>query len=167
MLNHIHFVLQDILQSLESHQTQIEEAISQGKDLIQKDGSLGLVQTNVARLEALSNEVFKDCNLRQEELETALNNWTRYNAALEGFKEVLANGEVEVTRRKALNVTGIEVVNEQEQEIQVCEILINIILPMKHILSPRSKSNLKNCAWNFLLPFRSSTTCASLLFQYF
>ena len=119
MLKHIYFVLQDILQSLESHKTQIEEAISQGKDLTQKEGSLDFVQTNVARLEALSNEVFKDCKLRQEELETALNDWARYNAGLEGFKEVLAKGEVEVTRRKVLNVTGSEVVNEQEQEIQV------------------------------------------------
>ena len=110
---------QDIIQSLESHQTQIEEAIAKGKDLSQMDGALDLVQANVERLESLSSEVSQDCKERKEELETALNNWIRYNAALESFKEVLANGEVEVTRRKTLNVTGIETTDEQKQEIQV------------------------------------------------
>ena len=83
------------------------------------DGALDLVQANVERLESLSSEVSQDCKQRKEELETALDNWTRYNAALESFKEVLANGEVEVTRRKTLNVTGIETTDEQKQEIQV------------------------------------------------
>ena len=117
---------QDILQSLESHQTQIEEAISQGKELVQVEGALEFVQSNVARLETLSSEVFKDCKQRQEELETALNNWSRYNEALEGFKEVLAEGEVEVTQRKALNITGIEGVSEQKQEVQVWKTIMNL-----------------------------------------
>ena len=86
---------------------------------MQKEGALELVQANVTRLEALSNEVSQACKERQEELETALNNWIRYNEALEGFKEVLAQGEVEVTRRKTVNVTGIEAVDEQKQEMQV------------------------------------------------
>lgn len=86
---------------------------------MQKEGALDFVQANVTRLEIMSNEVSQDCKQRQEELETALNNWGRYNEALEGFKEVLAKGEVEVTRRKTLNVTGIESVDEQKQEIQV------------------------------------------------
>lgn len=86
---------------------------------MQKEGALDFVQANVTRLEIMSNEVSQDCKQRQEELETALNNWSRYNEALEGFKEVLAKGEVEVTRRKSLNVTGIESVDEQKQEIQV------------------------------------------------
>lgn len=86
---------------------------------MQKEGALDFVQANVTRLEIMSNEVSQDCKQRQEELETALNNWSRYNEALEGFKEVLAKGEVEVTRRKTLNVTGIESVDEQKQEIQV------------------------------------------------
>ena len=77
------------------------------------------MQTNVTRLETLSNEVSQECKQRQEELATALDNWNLYNEALEGFKEVLAKGEVEVTRRKTLNVTGIESVDEQKQEIQV------------------------------------------------
>lgn len=77
------------------------------------------MQTNVTRLETLSNEVSEECKQRQEELATALDNWNRYNEALEGFKEVLAKGEVEVTQRKTLNVTGIESVDEQKQEIQV------------------------------------------------
>lgn len=77
------------------------------------------MQTNVTRLETLSNEVSQECKQRQEELATALDNWNRYNEALEGFKEVLAKGEVEVTQRKTLNVTGIESVDEQKQEIQV------------------------------------------------
>ena len=115
------FSSQDILKSLDSHQTQIEQAISEGKDLMQKEGALDLVQANVARLETLSNEVSQACKQRQEELETALNNWIRYNEALEGFKEVLAKGEVEVTRRKTVNVTGIEAVDEQKQEMQVWE----------------------------------------------
>ena len=115
------FSFQDILKSLDSHQTQIEQAISEGKDLMQKEGALDLVQANVTRLEALSNEVSQACKERQEELETALNNWIRYNEALEGFKEVLAQGEVEVTRRKTVNVTGIEAVDEQKQEMQVWE----------------------------------------------
>ena len=89
------------------------------------EGALELVQSNVTRLETLWNEVSRDCKQRQDELETALNNWSRYNEALEGFKEVLAKGEVEVTRRKALNVTGIEVVNEQKQEVQVWETIVN------------------------------------------
>jgi len=78
-----------------------------------------LVPSNVSTLETLSSEVLNDCNVRQEEIETALNNWTRYNEALEGFKEALADGEVEVTRRKALNVTGLEVVDQEKQEIKV------------------------------------------------
>lgn len=110
---------QDILKSLESHHTQIEKAISEGKDLMQKEGALDLVQVNVTKLEALSNEVSQACKQRQDELETALNNWIRYNESLEGFKEVLANGEVEVTRRKTLNLTGIETVDEQKQAMQV------------------------------------------------
>ena len=73
----------------------------------------------MTRLESLSNEVSQDCKQRQEELVTALNNWNRYNESLEGYKEVLAKGEVEVTRRKTSNVTGIESVDEQKQEIQV------------------------------------------------
>lgn len=113
------FLSQDILQSLDSHQTQIEEAISEGKDLLQKEGALDFVQANVTRLETLSSEVSQECKQRQEELGTALNDWNLYNEALEGFKEVLAQGEVEVTRRKTLNVTGIESVDEQKQEIQV------------------------------------------------
>ena len=120
------FRLQDILQSLESHHTQIEQAISQGKDLMQMDGALDLVHSNVTRLETLWSEVCRDCKLREEELEMALNNWSRYNEALEGFKEVLAEGEVEVTRRKALHVSGIEVVNEQKQEIQVWQTIMDI-----------------------------------------
>ena len=78
-----------------------------------------MVPSNVSTLETLSSEVLNDCNVRQEEIETALNNWTRYNEALEGFKEALADGEVEVTRRKALNVTGLEVVDQEKQEIKV------------------------------------------------
>ena len=105
------------MKSLESHHTQIELAISEGKDLMQ--GALDLVQVNVTKLEALSNEVSQACKQRQDELETALNNWIRYNESLEGFKEVLANGEVEVTRRKTLNLTGIETVDEQKQAMQV------------------------------------------------
>ena len=104
---------------------QIEEAISLGKDLMHMEGALELVQSNVTRLETLWNEVSRDCKQRQDELETDLNNWSRYNEALEGFKEVLAKGEVEVTRRKALNVTGIEVVNEQKQEVQVRETIVS------------------------------------------
>ena len=77
------------------------------------------MQAKVTRLETLSNEVSQECKQRQKELATALDNWNRYNEALEGFKEVLAKGEVEVTRRKTLNVTGIESVDEQKQEIQV------------------------------------------------
>lgn len=114
------------MQSLESHQTQIEEAISQGKEIMQVEGALEFVQSNVARLETLSSEVFKDCKQRQEELETALNNWSRYNEALEGFKEVLAEGEVELTQRKALNITGIEGVSEQKQEVQVWKTVMNL-----------------------------------------
>lgn len=98
---------------------QIEEAISQGKELVLMEGALDLVESNVMRLETFSHEVFRDCKQRQEELETALNNWSQFNEALEGFKEVLAQGEVEMTRRKALNVTGMEGVNEQRQEVQV------------------------------------------------
>ena len=77
------------------------------------------MQANVTRLETLSNEMSQRCKQRQEELAISLNNWNRYNEALEGFKEVLAKGEVEVTRRKTSNVTGIESVDEQKQEIQV------------------------------------------------
>ena len=77
------------------------------------------MQANVTRLESLSNEVSQECKQRQDELATALDNWNRYNEALEGFKEVLTKGEVEVTRRKTLNVAGIEGVDEQKQEIQV------------------------------------------------
>ena len=110
---------QDILKSLDSHQTQIEEEIAKGKELSQVDGVLDMVQANVAMLESLSSEVSCGCQQRNEELETALNNWTRYNAALESFKEALANGEVELMRRKTLIVTGIETVEEQKQEIQV------------------------------------------------
>lgn len=98
---------------------QIEEAISQGKELVLMEDTLDLVESNVMRLETFSHEVFRDCKQRQEELETALNNWSQFNEALEGFKEVLAQGEVEMTRRKALNVTGMEGVNEQRQEVQV------------------------------------------------
>lgn len=98
---------------------QIEEAISQGKELVLMEDALDLVESNVMRLETFSHEVFRDCKQRQEELETALNNWSQFNEALEGFKEVLAQGEVEMTRRKALNVTGMEGVNEQRQEVQV------------------------------------------------
>lgn len=98
---------------------QIEEAISQGKELVLMEGALDLVESNVMRLETFSHEVFRDCKQRQEELETALNNWSQFNEALEGFKEVLTQGEVEMTRRKALNVTGMEGVNEQRQEVQV------------------------------------------------
>lgn len=86
---------------------------------MQKEGALDFMQANVTRLETLSNEVSQECKQRQEELATALDSWNRYNEALEGFKEVLAKGEVEVTRRKTLNVTGIESVDEQKQEIQV------------------------------------------------
>ena len=111
--------LQDILQSVETHQTQIEETIVRGKELSQKEGALDLVPSNVSTLETLSSEVLNDCKVRREEIETALNNWTRYNEGLEGFKEVLADGEVEVTRRKALNVTGLEVVDQEKQEIKV------------------------------------------------
>lgn len=93
--------------------------MSEGKNLLQKECASDFVQTNVTRLETLSNEVSQECKQRQEELATALDNWNRYNEALEGFKEVLAKGEVEVTRRKTLNVTGIESVDEQKQEIQV------------------------------------------------
>ena len=107
------------MQSVESHQAEVEEAITQGKALSQQEGALELVQSQVTKLETLSSSVLKDCKQRQEELETALHNWSRYNAGLEGFKEILAQGEVEVTRRKALNVTGIEGVNEQKQEMQV------------------------------------------------
>ena len=110
---------QDIIKSLGSHQTQIEEEIAKGKELSQVDGVLDMVQANVARLESLSREASHDCQQRNEELETALKNWTRYNAALESFKEALANGEVELMRRKTLIVTGIETVEEQKQEIQV------------------------------------------------
>lgn len=110
---------QDIIKSLDSYQTQIEEEIAKGKELSQVDGVLDMVQANVARLESLSREVSHDCQQRNEELETALKNWTRYNAALESFKEALANGEVELMRRKTLIVTGIETVEEQKQEIQV------------------------------------------------
>ena len=78
-----------------------------------------MVPSNVSTLETLSIEVLNDCKVRREEIETALNNWTRYNEGLEGFKEVLADGEVEVTRRKALNVTGLEVVDQEKQEIKV------------------------------------------------
>ena len=111
--------VQDILQSVETHQTQIEETIVRGKELSQKEGALDLVPSNVSTLETLSSEVLNDCKVRREEIETALNNWTRYNEGLEGFKEVLADGEVEVTRRKALNVTGLEVVDQEKQEIKV------------------------------------------------
>ena len=83
------------------------------------ESALDFVQANVTRLETLSNEVSQDCKQRQDELETALNNWVRYNEGLEGFKEVLAQGEVEVTRSKTFNVTGIEIVDDQKQEIQV------------------------------------------------
>ena len=78
-----------------------------------------MVPSNVSTLETLSSEVLNDCKVRREEIETALNYWTRYNEGLEGFKEVLADGEVEVTRRKALNVTGLEVVDQEKQEIKV------------------------------------------------
>ena len=78
-----------------------------------------MVLSNVSTLETLSSEVLNDCKVRREEIETALNNWMRYNEGLEGFKEVLADGEVEVTRRKALNVTGLEVVDQEKQEIKV------------------------------------------------
>ena len=111
--------VQDILQSVETHQTQIEETIVRGKELSQKEGALDLVPSNVSPLETLSSKVLNDCKVRREEIETALNNWTRYNEGLEGFKEVLADGEVEVTRRKALNVTGLEVVDQEKQEIKV------------------------------------------------
>lgn len=110
---------QDIIKSLDSHQTQIEEEIAKGKELSQVDGVLDMVQANMARLESLSREVSHDSQQRNEELETALKNWTRYNEALESFKEALANGEVELMRRKTLIVTGIETVEEQKQEIQV------------------------------------------------
>ena len=93
---------------------------------MQMEGGLEFVQSNVARLETLSGEVFKDCKQRQEELETALNYWSRYNEALEGFKEVLAEGEVELTQRKALNITGIEGVSEQKQEVQVWKTIMNL-----------------------------------------
>ena len=78
-----------------------------------------MVPSNVSTLETLSSEVLNDCKVRREEIETTLNNWTRYNEGLEGFKEVLADGEVEVTRRKALNVSGLEVVDQEKQEIKV------------------------------------------------
>lgn len=114
-----YFFVQDILQSVETHQTQIEETIVRGKELSQKEGALDLVPSNVSTLETLSSEVLNDCKVRREETETAVNNWTQYNEALEGFKEALAEGEVEVTRRKALNVTGLEVVDQEKQEIKV------------------------------------------------
>ena len=114
-----YFFVQDILQSVETHETQIEETIVRGKELSQKEGALDLVPSKVSTLETLSSEVLNDCKVRREEIETALNNWTQYNEALEGFKDALADGEVEVTRRKALNVTGLEVVDQEKQEIKV------------------------------------------------
>ena len=83
------------------------------------EGSLTCVQSDVVRLESLSSVVSQECTERRQELTAALENWTRYNEALEGFKEVLAKGEVELTRRKSSNVTGIEAVSDQILEIQV------------------------------------------------
>ena len=97
----------------------MEDAIAQGKALAQQEGALELVESNVTRLESLSSSVVEDCKKRREELETSLINWSRYNEGLEGFKEILAKGEVEITQRKALNVSGIEGVTEQTHEVEV------------------------------------------------
>lgn len=113
------------MQSLESHQAQVEEGIAQGKVLAQQEGALELVQSNVTRLESLYSTVVEDCKKRQEELETSLINWSRYNESLDGFKETLAQGEVEITQRKALNVSGIEGVAEETQEVEVRKVIMN------------------------------------------
>ena len=113
------------MQSLEAHQAQVEDAIAQGKALAQQEGALELVESNVTRLESLSSSVVEDCKNRREELETSLINWSRYNEGLEGFKEILAKGEVEITQRKALNVSGIEGVTEQTQAVEVSKIFMN------------------------------------------
>lgn len=113
------------MQSLESHQAQVEEGIAQGKVLAQQEGALELVQSNVTRLESLYGTVVEDCKKRQEELETSLINWSRYNESLDGFKEILAQGEVEITQRKALNVSGIEGVTEETQEVEVRKVIMN------------------------------------------
>ena len=91
----------------------------EGKRLSERLETPRFVEEEVSNLESLSREVADCCGKRQEELEQALEQWRNFNVAMNDFKEVLAEGEVELTRKKSVNVTGIDLINEQQHDMKV------------------------------------------------
>ena len=105
--------------SLRAHRGDIESSSTEGKRLLGNPDTPSSLGNEVSELDNLSREVSETCEERQKELEQALEDWKKFNSAVNGFKEALAKGEVELTRKKSVNVTGIELINEQQHDIKV------------------------------------------------
>ena len=117
---------QSINDSLEDHRDKIQDVITEGQNLTNEPDIMEFVQSEVAGLESHWRKVLQECGDRQDELEHVLDNWRSFTDALYKFKEVLAQGEVELTHRKSVNISIIDIIKAEIEEIKVHVVLPSI-----------------------------------------
>ena len=80
---------------------------------------LEFVRCEVTELENQWQRVLEECGERQDELEHSLDNWRAYSDGLFKFKEILAQVEVALTHRKSVNISVIDIIKAEIEEIKV------------------------------------------------
>lgn len=80
---------------------------------------MGFVECEVTELENQWQKVLEDCGDCQDELENFLDNWRSFSDGMFKFKEILAQVEVALTHRKSVNISVIDIIKAEIEEIKV------------------------------------------------
>ena len=114
--------LKDLESRAQQHKPQVEETLTQGKELVGKsDSSPDVLNDNLLLLETLWKRVLELLLDKRKDLEELLEQWTQYRIELEEIMTKLTEKEAEYTQKVEAFGNDEEKVEEQIEEYKVCK----------------------------------------------